>query len=156
MNFIFFAGILCSCANNGQKENVAKIEDSVYSKIDIYCWCLYTTTEPVEHTKPVEHYTHTWDNCTTGVSITSADLIEPDNLFESISDPTTIDAMGKLFFGEKIVADPSQLRSEPRFLILFRKANLATDTILYTQGDNRKFIYNEKVYGRTHLMSWIR
>ena len=126
--------LIISCNNDNSGTAHKKAMDSAYSKIELYCYCLYTTT--------LNGHALSHDYCTTQSPLTPVDIINSDYLYDSTTDPRIIKAMTTLFFDGREKSQPLRSFTNARFVILFHRG-VGIDTIVYRQNSS-EFSFNER------------
>lgn len=127
--FIIFFG---SCSNHSKPDNNNKAQ-AEYVAIEFYCFCVY------------EFYTknQTFINtCSTPALVHAYKLVRPNALFYSTKDEKIIKRVEKIFFEKIEKIDTLTQATDARIVILLRKNDLSTDTLVFNGEYN--FSFNEK------------
>lgn len=142
--FIIVIPIIFSCKNKGQKVvNEAAQSDSLdftsgadleYSKVEIYCWCF--SSDAFE----------SGSRCTTPAALKPSEIIRPVNLYRSINDKDTVEALRRIIFDKKEKEEQLEYGGTDIRLLFLWKGNSKTDMIVFYEDST--LFYNSKTFFR--------
>jgi len=111
-------------------------EEIRYTKADIYCWCM--SFIPADDATP-----NYLSPCETFAAVKPSDLIRDGRRSSSVTDGRLIASLKNIIFNQKKSSEISELRyPDSRFLILFRRGALGSDTVVYSYPN--EFYFNGK------------
>ena len=121
-----------SCNYNDKTTENKKIQPE-YIKAEVYCFCLNEIQQ---------NYQTLRISCSTTASVRPYELINANELFYSTNDTMIIKRLKNFFFDKREKIDTLIQGSDARFVVLLKKNDLSTDTLVF--NNEYSFNFNEK------------